>query len=101
MPDVVPDDGAVQSLEVALDEDAAVAEEAATDAEAADTGEAPDAAAAAAASGRRRGGGDTIFWMSPTRCAVNGLFDPSDCARLYDSLASRRYRSPRFSYASA
>src|SRR5471030_2445109 len=92
----------VQSLEVALDEDAAVADEAAAADDAAETCEAPDAAAAAAAaSGRRRGGGDTIFWMSPTRCAVNGLFDPSACARLYDSLASRKYRSPRFSYASA
>lgn len=81
---VVPVVGAVQSPEVALGEDAAVAAEAAAGPEAALTCEAPDAAAAAAAaaSGRRRGGGDTIFWMSPTRCAVNGLFDPSDCARL-------------------
>ena len=54
VPDVVPVAGAVQSLEVALDE-------AATAPEAALTCEAPDAAAAAAASGRRRGGGDTIF----------------------------------------
>ena len=69
VPELVPELCVDQSLEVALDE------------EAADTCEAPDAAAAAAAaaaSGRRRGGGDTIFWISPTRCAVNGLFDPSD-----------------------
>jgi hypothetical protein len=74
VPELVPELCVDQSLEVALDEDAATA------AEAADTCEAPDAAAAAAAaaSGRRRGGGDTIFWISPTRCAVNGLFDPSD-----------------------
>ena len=72
VPELVPELCVDPSLEVALDEDAATA------AEAADTCEAPDAAAAAAASGRRRGGGDTIFWISPTRCAVNGLFDPSD-----------------------
>jgi len=43
------------------------------------------------------GGGVMIFWMSATRWRVSGLVEPSDCARLYDSPARRRYRSPRLS----
>src|SRR5579863_2896654 len=44
-------------------------------------------------------GGEITFWRSARRCAVAPLAWPSDWARLYDSAASRRYRSPRFSYA--
>jgi len=104
---VVPEFGVFQSVPFKVEDDAddeATGAEADVADEAAGTCEAPEAAAAAAAaaaSGRRRGGGETIFWISLTRCAVSGLLDPSVCARLYDSLASRKYKSPRFSYASA
>ena len=78
---VVPIFGAFQSLPFEVDDvdDEATGAEAAVAEDAAGTREAPEAAAAAAAaaSGRRRGGGETIFWISPTRCAVNGLLDPS------------------------